>query len=346
MSLFHLSNKKQLLALCLCLSLAACGQRGTNTANFDDSDTGPGFGTGNVNDIAGLGSTDNGGSGSGGALTEADKQALNNLFKDTANSGVTPKDADAAAVSEAFRREVAALLEKQRQGDQAALAQLMMLAGKMLQQCSAKVGVLAPVPGQTLLGTWATPKMAATPTTGTSGSLKTGGSSQSTEYSAARLSSKTDKLNTNCSVNFTITGAGPLQQQTTNKYAVSGKTTGSMTADASGIGVVQGNPWSGNLRDTPQAGNGVLRNPAFTPATDGKNAKPAQPCDAAVELQTSANPIPANYTESVARLGCCFRQALMLMSPTMVSLMSNMDPRLAMMLVQRSGCEGSQDSSK
>ncbi len=327
MSLFNLTNQKQFLAICLCLSLAACGQRGSTTSNFDDDDMGS-FGTGSGS-LAGLGSTDNGGSGSGGALTEADKTALNNLFGDTANSDITPKDPEAAALSEAFQKEVAALLEKQRKGDNAALAQLMGMAGQMLQQCSAKVGVLAPVPGQTLLGTWGSP------------GTKTTTSTNSTGYTKTMAST----VNTKCSVTFTINGAGPLQQQTTNKYAVTGKTTGSMTADAAGIGVVQGNPWSGNLRDTPQAGNGVLRNPAFTPATDGKNAAPAQACDASVELQTSANPIPANYTESVTRLGCCFRQALMLMSPTMVSLMSNMDPRLAMLLVQKSGCEGGQDSN-
>ncbi len=340
MSLFNLTYKKQLLALCLGLSLAACGQRGTSTTNFED-DGGSGLGSGDVDDIAGLGSTDNGGSGSGGALTDADKEALNKLFGETA--GTSPQDKAAAALSEAFRNEVAALLEKQRKGDQAALSQLMMIAGKMLQQCSAKVGALAPVPGQTLLGTWGTPASAQNSSNkGSNNKPGSNSSSQSTEYSARAFGSS--KQNTNCSVTFTIAGAGPLQPQTTNKYAVTGKATGSMTADANGLGVVQGNPWSGNLRDTPQAGNGVLRNPAFTPATDGKNAQPAKACDAAVELQTSANPIPANYTESVARLGCCFRQALMLMSPTMVSLMSNMDPRLAMLLVQKSGCENPQGS--
>ncbi len=243
----------------------------------------------------------NGGSGAGGSLTPTDTAALSNLFTDAkANS---PDDkAAAAAIAAKYQAMVEAKLKERRDAAELKL-QLMQIAGQMLLECNAKVGGLAPVPGQPLLGTWETadPKAA-------------------------------------CKVKFVISGAGPLQQQTTNKYAVTGETQGHMLADAQGIGVVQGNPWTGNLRDTPQAGNGTLRHPSFTPATGGKNPTPAAPCDAAVAIKTSTNPIPANFDEMVDRLGCCFRSSLTMMSPTMVQMMSGMDPALASLLMRRQGC--------
>jgi len=294
-----------ILTSALMVLLVGCMQRSSNFSGTEDDDddtdspfNGGGGGGGNTN--VGSLTGNNGGSGTGGSLTTTDTNTIQNLFQSTANANVTPSNAAASAISSSLQTQINNLLEQRRRGIEVT-AQLMGLAGQMLQECAQKVGVLAPVPGQPLLGEWAS----------TSG---------------------------DCTVNFRISGAPALQQQTTNQYAVSNGLTGTMVADQTGLGVVNANPWSGNIRDTPEIGNGVLRHPTFFPATGGKNPQPARPCETAVALKTSTNPIPANYTEASRRVGCCFRQSLMLMSPTMVQLMSSMDPRLAALLVQNSGC--------
>lgn len=292
--LFRRVHRWAITFSCAALLSACMGSRSSSQSGEDNfNDPFPGSNNTTVGNLSG----NNGGSGSSGGLTSTDTTALTNLFQSTANSSVTPSQ---SGVSSSIQSQINTLIQQRRQGMEVT-AQLMGLAGQLLQECAAKTGVLAPVPGQPLLGDWAQ----------TSG---------------------------NCNVSFKITGAGPLQQQPNNQYTVSGETNGTMVADTNGFGVVNANPWSGNIRDTPETGNGVLRHPTYYPATGGKNPQPAQPCDAPVGLKTSANPIPANYTEATRRLGCCFRQSLMLMSPNMVQLMAGMDPRLAALLVQNSGC--------
>ncbi|MBY0370277.1 hypothetical protein K2X33_06290 [bacterium] len=298
--MFLTKRSQSVLAAAAMALLVGCMQRGSNNSGTDDSGFGNIGGTYSGTGGSTSSGSGNGGSSSNGALTTNDTSALQNLFQSTANAGVTPQNLAAAAVSASLQQQIDALMAKRRQG-QDVQAQLMGLAGQMLQECSQKIGALAPVPGQPLLGEWG----------------NTGG---------------------DCTVNFRITGAGPLQVQPNNQYAVSGDTAGTMSASTTGMGAVSANPWSGNLMDTPQAGNGSLTHPTYYPATSGKNPQPARPCTAAVAMKSSANPIPENYAEATRRLGCCFRRSLMLMNPTMVNLMAGMDPRLAALLVQNSGC--------
>src|SRR5690606_4968653 len=98
----------------------------------------------------GGGASGNIGSGSGGGITEADKQALNAALQQ--NEALAPQDPD-AGLSAALAEEARRLIAEEKAGKDVAV-QKMLLAGKMLEECSKKIAKFAPIPGQPLLGTW------------------------------------------------------------------------------------------------------------------------------------------------------------------------------------------------
>jgi hypothetical protein len=128
-----------------------------------------------------------------------------------------------------------------------------------------------------------------------------------------------------CAINFNVAGNGAGAT-----YQVSGGTRGTMKATEVGDGVMNTEPFSGRLTDRPEAGKGTLTHPKFTQTKYGFQA-----CSTKVGLKNSANPIPANYREAMKRMGQCFRQALVLMSPVFDTMFANMNPQLRQILQQR-----------
>lgn len=231
-----------------------------------------GSGTGS---ITGVGTTGTG-SGTGSSTPTSDQLAALNAALGAAGQ-ITPGQ---SGLSPELLAELKQLLSQESQGQNVS-PQLLALAGKMLQQCSAKAATLAPIPGQPLLGEW------------------NGGGK--------------------CAVQFTVAGSGAG-----GKYTVSGTTNGTMQADTAGNGAINAQPFSGNVKDNPVSGNGTLTNPSFFKTKAGK-----KPCYVAVQLTGPTSPIPANYQEAMKEAGQCFRQALILMSPTFSQMFQGMDPALA-----------------
>lgn len=128
-----------------------------------------------------------------------------------------------------------------------------------------------------------------------------------------------------CAVAFEVAGNGAG-----GKYAVDGGTKGTLTADTQGHGAIQGDPFSGNVVDSPQSGHGTLTHPTFFKSKAGTS-----PCSVGVALVTPKSPIPANYQEAMKQAGKCFRQTLILMSPAFDRMFKNMDPALAQLLQQK-----------
>ncbi len=283
---------RAVLAFAVLFVLSNCGKSGgtgaANQGNTDLWDTGSGSYDPNMfgpsGPATGGGSTGNGGSGSGGGLTEADQFALKNVFQE--QSQVAPQQA--SGLSQSLLAEAKRLLEEEAKGRDVAVAK-MALAGRMLTECAERTAPLAPIPGQPLLGVWASTDKAA------------------------------------CKVNFTIAGTGANAT-----YQVAGDTRGTMKATNQGDGTMNTEPFSGRLTDRPESGTGTLTNPQFTKTKYGYQA-----CSTAVALKNSANPIPANYQEAMKRMGMCFRQALVLMSPVFDQMFANMNPQLRSLLQQR-----------
>lgn len=95
------------------------------------------------------------GSGTGGALTDADKTALSNVA-----NGMNDVNTQEGGLSQSLIDEAQALLDKEANtdGNGEAQAQIqqqkMALVGKILEDCASKIAPLAPVPGQPLMGVW------------------------------------------------------------------------------------------------------------------------------------------------------------------------------------------------
>jgi hypothetical protein len=285
---------QMVMVIAVAVTLSSCGKSG-GSANLGGEGGGPPiFGQGGGSFDPNLlgpdgtggstGPVGNGGSGPSGGLTEADQFALKNVFQE--QTKIAPQQP--SGLSQQLLAEAKRLLEEEAKGRDVAVAK-MALAGRMLTECANRTAPLAPVPGQPLLGVWA-----------------------STDNAA-------------CKVNFTIAGQG---QNLT--YAVAGDTRGTMKASNQGDGALQTEPFSGRLTDRPSSGTGTLTHPQFTKTKYG-----FQPCSTAVALKSSANPIPANYVEAMKRMGQCFRQALILMSPVFDRMFAGMNPQLAQLLQQR-----------
>lgn len=108
------------------------------------------------NSLAGNGNT-NGtvGSGPSGNLTDADKAAIQGMTKEL-ESVNTPEGALSQDLIDEAKRILDA--ENNTDGDAEKNAQIqqakMALVGKIVEQCAEKVGPLAPIPGQPLMGVW------------------------------------------------------------------------------------------------------------------------------------------------------------------------------------------------
>jgi len=280
------------LAFAFLFALSNCGRSGSSNATQQDPGDvwgPPGQGIdpsifGPSGQAPGTGNTGNGGSASGGGLTEADQFALKNVFQE--QTQVAPQQT--SGLSQSLLAEAKRLLDEEAKGRDVAVAK-MALAGRMLTECAERTAPLAPIPGQPLLGVWASTDQAA------------------------------------CKVNFTIAGTGANAT-----YQVQGDTRGTMKATNQGDGTMNTEPFQGRLTDRPESGTGTLTNPQFTKTKYGYQA-----CSTAVALKNSANPIPANYQEAMKRMGMCFRQALVLMSPVFDQMFANMNPQLRVLLQQR-----------
>ncbi len=128
-----------------------------------------------------------------------------------------------------------------------------------------------------------------------------------------------------CPVQFNV-GANP--DPNVAAYPVSGGTEGQLVAYRDGRGEVRAQPFSGKVTDSPAA-TGSLRHPTFFPTKYG-----ADPCDVTVKLETSANPIPENFKQSIKIQAQCQRQALFLISPVMDKMFNGMDEGSARILQQ------------
>ncbi len=279
----------------MAIVLSSCGKSGSSPVP-KDSGGGDLFGNGGLgtkidpNILGGTtgttGTGGNGGSGTGGGLTAADQFALKNVYQE--QSKVAPTQGSQSGLSQSLLAEAQRLLNEEAKGRDVAVAK-MALAGKMLTECATRTAPLAPLPGQPLLGVWASTDQAA------------------------------------CKVNFTIAGTGANAT-----YQVAGDTRGTMKATNQGDGTMNTAPFTGRLTDRPESGTGTLTNPQFTKTKYGYTA-----CSTAVGLKNSANPIPANYQEAMKRMGQCFRQALVLMSPVFDKMFEGMNPQLKQLLQQR-----------
>jgi hypothetical protein len=220
-----------MMVLAITVSVARCGKTGGDTAGggedlfpqgFDPNSVSPGAGTG-----TGTG-TNNGGSGTGGSLTEADQFALKNVFQEQTKVAPTGP----SGLSQALLAEAKRLLEEEAKGRDVAV-QKMALAGRMLTECAQRTAPLAPIPGQPLLGVWA-----------------------SADKPPCALG------------NVTISGNGGGQ----STFAVSGQTNGTMKATDVGDGEIKAEPFAGRVTDRPESGTGTLTNPQFTKTKYGFNA--------------------------------------------------------------------------
>ena len=123
---------------------------------------------------------------------------------------------------------------------------------------------------------------------------------------------------------------GQVAGQGTLAYSVGGGTKGNMRVTNVGDGQIDGKPFSGRVTDRPLAGKGTLTDPKFAQTKYGFES-----CSTSVSLAQSNNPIPANYGEAMKRMGLCFRQALVLMSPVYDKMFLGMDPQLRVLLMSR-----------
>jgi len=224
------------------------------------------------------------GSGSGGAVTEAEKNAIKKLAEDTEK--IAPEDG--YIIPQDILDQAKKLAEQERQGKDVS-AQKMALAGQLIRDCtnSQKYLIKQPFAGQPMMGGW-------------SGSGA-------------------------CAVQFNV-GANP--DPNVAAYPVSGGTQGQMVAYEDGRGDIKAQPFAGPVTDTSTA-NGKLRHPTFNQTKYG-----AEPCDVSVKLDSSANPIPANFAEGLKIQAQCQRQALFILSPVMDSMFNGMDEKTAAILKQ------------
>lgn len=258
---------------------ASTGGTGTESGETDLSGL---FGSGSGQKP---GSTVAVGSGSGGSVTEADKNAVKALADDS--NKLAPKEGG-YKIPQDIMDQAKKLMEMEKQGKDVS-AQKIALAGQVINGCmnSQKYLVKEPFPGQPLMGGWS-------------------GTGQ-------------------CPVNFTV-GANP--DPNVAAYPVFGSTEGQLLAQKDGRGDVKAQPFAGPVTDT-QTANGKLRHPTFFPTKYG-----ADPCDVAVKLDSSTNPIPENFKEGIKIQAQCQRQALFLISPVMDSMFQGMDDQSARILQQ------------
>lgn len=309
-----ISQLEKIFVSILSLFVLSHCQNKQQSSSLDDSfySQGDGSLSGDLSSELGNYSGGSIGSGSGGGLTDADKQALQNMTQgmqdvNPASGGGLPQDIldqakmliDAENNADATDAKAQAELQQKK----------MLLVGKILQSCAEKIAPLAPIPGQPLMGVWS------------------GGGA--------------------CGVEFGVTSTGPqpvyrvgaaagvskvAKDGKDSKSKVSGGQSiqGQMVAAADGTGNVDANPYRGTLSDAPQAGSGKLVHPTFHKSKSGTS-----PCEVAVTLKQSTNPIPENYVEAMKRVGQCHRQALLFMSPIMDNMFKNMPPELTQLLMQR-----------
>lgn len=314
--------------LLICFAFVNC-QNKQNAASLEGEEgdaggAGPGLtGGGNggglgggLDDLlgGGGGGGSGGGSGAGGAVTNSDKQALQNVAKVITDPDIAPAEGDFEIPDE-----IQSLIEQMKR-DQAAKrdvsAQRFLIAGKMLQQCTLSSQKYVPIPGQPLLGSWRTQ--------GAAGISKENQQHGNNRQAAAKAAPATGA----CSVSFNVAGDGKGQV-----YAVTGGTQGQLGAYPDGHFEIRGNPFSGNGNDTGFRGQnlsgvGSLTNPQFKKTKYG-----FEPCTTKVELVRSTNPIPQNYQKAMRATGACYRKALALLS--MGDIFDKMDPQLSQLLQQR-----------
>jgi hypothetical protein len=176
------------------------------------------------------------------------------------------------------------------------------LAGEIMTACMTDAATLAPQPGEPLMGDW----LATCTDTGEityvyvtakyptqSGSFGTG---LAKFYSAA--------------ANTSDTGIGMLSLNT--------------QGDANAYYVTTYGTYLATFTDKPTAGT------AAAPLVSGGSGGVCSTVAAA--LSVSRNPIPKKHTEAMSRLGACYRQAMVFVSPILYGYVYNLNPAAAQSL--------------
>ena len=249
-----------------------------------------------------------------GTLTQADKNALNNLTDQYED--VEPQNDGLDVISKALEQKMKELIAQEKQGKDVAMQKLA-LAGQMMEACTQRIGMFAPRPGQPLLGQWSG-KGCAKP----SGKYTVPGGTV-----AFNVIDPNDKGPGKASPPLKADAKGDTA------FAVTGATQGKMAVKADGSGIINGQPWAGPVSDrglSGRSGAGTVTNKAYNQTKYGPQA-----CNMGVALRSSRNPIPENYIEGMRMAGKCFRQTLFFMSPTMDNMFKGMDPQLAQILKMR-----------
>ncbi len=128
-----------------------------------------------------------------------------------------------------------------------------------------------------------------------------------------------------CSVSFDVAGNGAG-----GKYAVTGGSKGTLTADTQGKGAIQADPFSGNVVDSPQSGTGQVVYPGFFKTKAGTSD-----CVLGIRLAEPTSPIPANYKEGMTVMGACLRNTALFISPVFDRMFQDMNPAVSEQLQKK-----------
>ncbi len=178
----------------------------------------------------------------------------------------------------------------------------MALFGQLITACAQDVSRFVPRPGEPLLGSWI-------------GACTSGSGNPVVASVFAKYPSTSGGVPAGSPALFVASvdssgspGAGSIQ----------------VGPDGTGQAIVNadGGPWKGTMTDQPQAGIGT-----FT--SSGGSCK-----QVTANLVSSRNPIPAKYDEAIKRLGQCYRQALILVSPILSSYVYELTPSSAQAVIK------------
>lgn len=248
------------------------------------------------------------------SLNSTDAASLNNLVAST--DDINPADEISGWTAE-LEAQAQAIAEEEKKGKDMAM-QKMALAQAVVKSCGKQLEKIAPLPGDTLLGSWSgllceVPK-------------KKKGVAPAYYYTYRGTKKDKKKMVPGGEMSFEVNMAGPGMLEAT------GGTTGQIQVRPDGVGIMQNaQPWMGQINDRGGAGRGELVNAKYNNV--GKKDEPQwQSCKIKVGLRASANPIPQKYVDSVRLMGACFRRAMILLNPMMDKMFDGMDPNLAYMM--------------
>ncbi len=238
-------------------------------------------------------------------LSSLQQTALHNLLNETPQSTV---DVD---LPKAITDALAALKAAEARGLNVS-SQKLSLALSVIPACQKQVAALRPRSGQNFEGTWEFQGCAMGPGgAGVPGAV----------------------MNFNVTDPYALPNGQGTPINAPTRYRVQGVTNGQLSCRQDGAGLLQGDTWSsisGVISDNAisgKSGMGPITNSNYQ-TVDGQ----VYPCTSQTWLKTPKNPAPANYLAAVEQSAQCYQQAMILISPLMDSLFTNMDPQLANLL--------------